>query len=68
MFSAHFDSLGKEQQEVARELRVTPSTVYYWRRGSRPRDAKVLARVERWSKGKVPASAKSSHPAHGDAA
>jgi hypothetical protein len=43
--------------KAALDLKVSPSFVHYWRKGTTPRNEKKLARIERWSKGNVPASA-----------
>lgn len=54
-FAKHVETLGFEQAAVAKELKVSPSVVHYWLRGSIPREP-LRARVEKWSKGKVKAS------------
>ncbi len=43
------------QKEASFSLRVTPSTIHYWCRGARPRDAKLRKRIQHWSKGDVAA-------------
>jgi hypothetical protein len=42
------------QQKAAFALRVSPSVVSYWCRGSLPRK-RMRGRIARWSKGEVPA-------------
>lgn len=44
------------QQKAAVALKVPKSAVYYWLHGSTPRESTRL-RIERWSKGEVPATA-----------
>ena len=44
-----------QQRSAATALKVSPSAVLYWCRGSRPRD-KTRARIERWSGGAVAAT------------
>jgi hypothetical protein len=60
-FRAHLQKLGLSQQEAVfalrkASIRVTPSQVSYWYRGALPRE-ETRKRIERWSKGEVPASA-----------
>ncbi len=43
------------QQKAAFALKVGPSAISYWCRGSTPRE-KMRRRIERWSKGEVPAA------------
>lgn len=40
--------------EASHELRVGPSQIHYWRHGATARE-KTRKRIERWSKGAVPA-------------
>jgi ribosome-binding protein aMBF1 (putative translation factor) len=54
-FDAYVQKTGLSQAEVALALKVAPSFVHYWRRGSVPRDEKTRRKIERWSKGQVPA-------------
>lgn len=42
------------QQKAAFSLKVSPSVVSYWCRGSIPR-ADMLRRIAKWSEGRVPA-------------
>jgi len=43
------------QQKAAFALKVSPSKVSYWCRGSMPRE-RTRKRIDRWSKGEVAAS------------
>lgn len=46
----------KKKSEVAAELHVSPSVLYYWlKRAQKPREA-MRIKIEKWSKGAVPAS------------
>jgi len=55
-FRAFLDPSGGTRQSVAIALKCSPSKVFYWHRGSVPRDARTLKQIERLSKGAVPAS------------
>lgn len=55
-FDAYLKKHGIHGSDAARALDKSPSTVLYWRRGSVPHDDDTLARVEKWTDGKVKAS------------
>jgi hypothetical protein len=47
--------MGKSQQGVAQEFHISPSRVHYWMNGSVPRDLLMRKKIQKWSKGMVPA-------------
>lgn len=58
LFKAYIDKRFGDgaQQKAAFALKVSPSKVSYWCRGSVPRE-KTRKRIARWSEGAVPAEA-----------
>jgi hypothetical protein len=52
-FRDFLDRSGATKQSVAIALKCSPSKVFYWYRGSVPRDERTLKRIERFSKGAV---------------
>jgi len=54
-FAAYIRKLGLTQQDVAFQLKKSPSFIHYWIKDVRPRDEKVRKRIERWSGGVVSA-------------
>lgn len=54
-FCAHLERHGLKPQQFALKHRFSPSKVHYWTKGSIPR-AKMRERIERITKGDVPAA------------
>ncbi len=55
-FAEWFGTSGHTQVSLAELVDATSSQVFYWSRGSEPRDPKMLKSIEKVSKGKVRAS------------
>lgn len=51
-FRAHLEREGISQKQAAGDLKVHPSLVHYWCRGTLPKPA-VRERIEEWSAGAV---------------
>lgn len=51
----------RPQLEASFSLRVSPSKVHYWCRGTRPVE-ETRKRIDRWSKGEVSADLPASEP------
>jgi hypothetical protein len=51
-FRAYLEREGISQKQAAEDLKVHPSLVHYWCRGTLPKDGR-RARIETWSHGAV---------------